>query len=429
MFNTKVFNSSVGSTQHYISGEMQGYAESQAGITRLTGIVLIAEGVASSSVEFDFRGFGFGTRMFNDGLFNHGLNRHYFSVKMVSEAEAYAKQNYIAITSGDVQGIAEADSVIVRRRFTERVLLGNSQVSLSPTREMLSASTMQGESWMHIEPMAGKFTSANMVAQGITEMHPSAMFVLKATVVGQVHASAGFLVLDYDFLIDSYGYLHPLGVKVLRDTREEFVPSTRDYSEVIPGRHGEIDFGSSFNARILELHVVTEEGLKDKGATKRAMAAYLNPALGARKLVFLDDPEAMYVVKFAGKIDMNQYRDWFEFTIPFKMTNPFAISTAEYTHVGSGTLVNKGTFETPMVIEIRGSASNPQLTVNGQALRYTGTLSSADRVRIDTEHMTVTFNGINALANYNGVFPMLKPGNNSVTAGSNVTFRWRARWL
>ena len=54
--------------------------------------------------------------------------------------------------------------------------------------------------------------------------------------------------------VDENGILQPLGVKVLRDSREELLPATRDYVEVIPGMDGEYDFGCDLESRILELH-------------------------------------------------------------------------------------------------------------------------------------------------------------------------------
>lgn len=235
------------------------------------------------------------------------------------------------------------------------------------------------------------------------------------------------------FIIDSDNILQPLGVLVLQDSRQELLPSTRDNTEEIPGRHGEIDFGTEFKARILELHVATPEGLSpiEKSQLQRLFAKYLDPTKGAKPLVFSDDLEKTYIVKYAGKIDITQYPTWFEFTIPFKMSDPFIIGSFEKVQIGSGTLTNNGTFETPVVIEITGPVTNPSVVVGDQTLTYTGTVPSGQKLIIDTSNQTVKLNGVNALANYNGVFPMLQPGDTSVTAASAGTtvFKWRDRWL
>lgn len=228
--------------------------------------------------------------------------------------------------------------------------------------------------------------------------------------------------------VDEERILQPLGVKVIGDSRYELLPGTRDYTEEIPGRHGEIDFGSELKARILELHCAVESD--DIPSKLREIAGYLNPCLGEQELTFADEPGKVYHVKYSGKIDLTRYPTWAEFTIPFKMVNPFITSATEKSIQGSGTAVNEGTFETPFIITIQGPATNPTVTVNEFELIYVGTLTSSDIVVIDTEKLTVTLNGNNALANYIGTFPKLQPGNNTVSSnGGTVTFRWYDRWL
>ena len=234
------------------------------------------------------------------------------------------------------------------------------------------------------------------------------------------------------FYVTPEGVLNPLGVIVLRDSREELLPGTQENTETIPGRHGEIDFGSRFQSRTLELHVAME-GIdrSQREQIKRTIAKYLNPILGPQNLIFADDVEKTYRVKYAGKIDLTQFANWLEFTIPFKAGDPFIIGSFEKMHVGSGIVTNEGTFETPVIIEVKGPVTNPSVTIGGTTLTYTGSLSSADTLIIDTEKMTVTFNGVNALANYSGGFPKLQPGDTVVTAatGGTTIFRWRDRWV
>ncbi|WP_024834145.1 distal tail protein Dit [Ruminiclostridium josui] len=235
------------------------------------------------------------------------------------------------------------------------------------------------------------------------------------------------------FVIDSNNVLQPLGVLVLRDSRLELLPSTRDNTEEIPGMHGEFDFGTEFNARAFDLHVATDEGYAplEKAHLQRLFAKYLDPTKGAKTLIFSDDIEKTYVVKYSGKIDITQYPSWFEFTLPFKMSNPFITGSFEKILTGSGTLVNNGTFETSLTIEITGPITNPSLTVGGYLLSYTGTIPSGQTLVINSNGGTgtVKLGGVNAMSGYNGIFPSLQPGNTNVTAGSNVTIRWKDKWL
>jgi predicted phage tail component-like protein len=238
-------------------------------------------------------------------------------------------------------------------------------------------------------------------------------------------------VMDKYMVVTTENKLEPLGVIVLGDSRKELMPQTRDNSEEIPGKHGEIDFGTEFQARVMELHVATDEGLSpsEKRRYERKIAMYLNPISGTKKLVFLDDPDVEYEVKYAGKIDPTNYPTWFDFTIPFKMPNPFINSFDGHSLIGSGTVTNEGSIETGLVIEITGEATNPEITIGNETLKYTGTISSGDTLIIDTEKQTAKIGSTNAMANYNGVFPMLQPGDVAVTASENVTVKWKDKWI
>lgn len=231
-------------------------------------------------------------------------------------------------------------------------------------------------------------------------------------------------------IVTDENILEPLGLYVLRDSQFELIPQTRDNTDEIPGRHGELDFGSEYKARNGTLRVATPEGLtpKQKEALKRVIARCLNPVAGEKKLVFLMDIEKSYTIKI-GKIESKDYADWFEFEIPFKMSNPFIEGTILHTFTGSGIITNEGTFETGLIIEIAGPATNPSLTIGSNTLTYTGTIPSGKTLIIDTEAQTAKIDNQNVIGNYNGVFPMLPPGDTNVIANSNVTIKWHDRWI
>lgn len=233
-----------------------------------------------------------------------------------------------------------------------------------------------------------------------------------------------FSSTDTYFHVDESGVVSPLGATLLRDSKSELIPESKDISDTIPGLHGEFSHGSRFEPREFEMHMAIK--CQDKGATKRHLAKALQPAMFEyQPLVFASDPGKAYYVKYTGTMRTIDHVDGLEITVPFT-GEPFAIG-AENTHVGSGVLHNDGDWETPVVIEVRGDS--PAITVGGETLKYIGALSSADTLIIDTGKMTVTFNGVNALASYEGGFPLLEPGEVEVAAPDNVTFRWRSRWL
>ncbi len=238
-------------------------------------------------------------------------------------------------------------------------------------------------------------------------------------------------VIEAFFVIDSHSTLHPLGVLVTGDSRYELLPATRDYTEEIPGRHGEFDFGTEFKARTLELKVATNEGYEplEKAHLQRLFAKYLDPTKGYKTLIFSDDISKTYLVKCAGKIDITNHPTWFEFAIPFKMSEPFIIGSFEKTLNGSGILVNEGTVETGIIVEIAGPITDPSVTVGTDVLKYTGTIADGEILVIDTDKQIARIGNTNVAGNYNGVFPSIPPGDTNITASSNVTVKWRDKWL
>lgn len=92
-------------------------------------------------------------------------------------------------------------------------------------------------------------------------------------------------------------------------------------------------------------------------------------------------------------------------------------------------IVNAGTFPTPVVIEITGIVTDPEVIIDGESLQWTGTVGATDKLVIDTDKQTVTFNGINALASYKGTFPWIPPGETVISAPPNTVVRWRDAWI
>lgn len=232
------------------------------------------------------------------------------------------------------------------------------------------------------------------------------------------------------FVVTCDSILEPLKAYVLHDKNIE-MPSIKNITEEIPGRHGEVYLDSNLGSRLIELHVVAETDFDplEKENLKRNMAKYLNPINGAKSLVFLDEPEKTYRVKYAGKINLNQYPDWMEFTIPFKMADPYIIGSIEKTHTGSGIITNQGNADTPFVIQIIGPTTNPIVIIGSKNLKYNGIIQEEETLIVDTEKRTVTLNNAIALNGWEGGFPKLQSGDNLATAGNNVTFKWRDRWV
>ncbi len=237
--------------------------------------------------------------------------------------------------------------------------------------------------------------------------------------------------IDVDFYVDENNILQPLGVLVTRDSRYEILPSIRNNTEELPGVDGEVDFGSEFKSRLLELHCVTTKGLSPakKKDTQRKIASYLNPSLGNKTLVFSDEPNRLYLVKCSDRIQLTEYATWFQFVIPFKMNKPNILSSEYKSLQGSGVLMNEGNVNAGLLIEVKGPLSNPQIIVGGETIFYNGELPTGATLTIDTLRRTARIGSVNAIDRLNDVYPLAKPGENYISASPTVTIKWRDEWI
>ncbi len=255
-----------------------------------------------------------------------------------------------------------------------------------------------------------------------------------------------------DFYINENRILEPLDLVVLRDSRVDLFPRVKERVEEIPGRHGEVSFGSKLEPRILELHVTVSEEfpLEEREKRKREIAGHLNPTMGTKVLVFADEPDKQYFVKYSGIIDITrQYTSWFEFTIPFKCSDPYIYGTSaqklwgnQQAAVGLGdvfdldytaelNLFNNGNSPCPVIIKVAGESANPTIHIAGHTLVWNGSVMANKELIINTGDLTVTYDGDNVLGHYNKVFPKLQPGTNlmTVSGGGTFEFSWVEKWV
>ena len=175
--------------------------------------------------------------------------------------------------------------------------------------------------------------------------------------------------------VNEEGILEPLGLFVLGDSRKDLLPRTKERTEEIPGRHGEINFGSKLQPRIIELHLAVSSEISPEAreAKKREIAAYLDPTKGVQELKFADDPRKIYFVKYTGSIEVNQYPDWFDFVVTFKCSDPYIYSD-EYTEealvesINTGvTIDSEGDYATSPVITLENEGEN---TISGFRIKH-----------------------------------------------------------
>lgn len=234
--------------------------------------------------------------------------------------------------------------------------------------------------------------------------------------------------------VDANGYLKSGSTtlaKVLRGV--EFIKNTREYSDKVPGKDGEYYFGSEIEAGLINLpcFVVTTPETWD--AKEAEIMGYLNPKLGEQPLTFANRPGKVYNVVYVGQLRFaEEGPNYRKFTIPFKYHSGISQASTQGFLVGSGTAVNSGNDVCPIIVEVVGPVTNPSVTIGSKTITYTGQITASDTLIIDTEKLTATFNGANALANLEGLSPSvtLAVGNNTITAAEagTTTVKWYNRW-
>jgi phage-related protein len=341
------------------------------------------------------------------------------------EASANISSNIRKIGSfyrGIVKSITPSASIQRVSSFF-RFLTGESSIS-----SMLTASASFFRALSN-----GTVTSASNISKSISKFIFDAVIISRDVVEfvgnGAVAISSKLRRIKYHYFVTLDGILEPLGIKVLRDSYVDIIPPTRDNTEEIPGRNGELDFGAELKSRLIEFHVVTDEMIPEE--REELMMQYTKHIISneTKTLVFESDMEKAYEIKYAGKIDPTLYQYQTEFVIPFKMVQPLIEGSYEKELIGNGTIANEGNFETPMIIEVKGFSMYPSITIGDTLLEYAGNIEAGQTLIIDTEKQTAMIGSTNVLAYYNGEFPLLQPGSVNVTADNNVAIRWKDKYL
>jgi len=234
-------------------------------------------------------------------------------------------------------------------------------------------------------------------------------------------------------IIKNSGVVEPLGIRFLRESKLQLTAPTRSITDSADEFDGEIDFGTELKCGSWVLAGVTDEGLSatEKMQARRNLATYINNLrINGAYFTYESDPDKKIFVKAESRAEIEEYPSWLKVHIPLKV-NPYWESITEKQFTGSGIITNEGTFDTPLIIDVKGLVIDPEVVVNGQILKYNGTLTAMDILTINAEYAIVTFNGINALKYYEGGLPVLPIGETTVVAadGGVTTFRWRERFI
>lgn len=168
-----------------------------------------------------------------------------------------------------------------------------------------------------------------------------------------------------------------LNIELLRSTQRRILPDTRDIVLTIPGRPGAYDFGGEFGPRLIELECVFlgAASSAELQTLARNLATHLIDIYGkpkTLKLVFDDEPDKYYTVRYSGSLPLEHLVVTGRFTLPLVAYDPFAYGaeqTLAFTITSSPTtmeITSSGSAPTYPIFKIKNIG---QTAINGFSLR------------------------------------------------------------
>lgn len=142
------------------------------------------------------------------------------------------------------------------------------------------------------------------------------------------------------------------------------LPPTRDYSLELADRDGEIDFGSTYGPRVINLEcvVMADDTTFDYHRRVAQVATLFNARRGDLSFTFSDIPNRVYYGRYAGTMEIEKLLFDGMVTIPIKMHDPFPLSSEEYV---SETVITKS----PQIISVASAGdmqANPVIVLTNQ---------------------------------------------------------------
>lgn len=229
-------------------------------------------------------------------------------------------------------------------------------------------------------------------------------------------------------LIQTNGILEPFGIHLSRESQMTLMAPANATIDENEYAHGEIDFGTKYgNGEYVVRGIIEHNQPSDREAIIESFSTLFIRHMKPQPLIRESKPELMTYAWLTGRPNFEFYPTWIDITFTMRLDS-FWYGVTEKSLTGSGALFNGGTRAAHPTIEISGPITDPSITISNYTLSYTGTIASEDTLVITVTEDgagTAKIGSLNAMDNYNSVFPVLQPGNTNVIAGGNVTIKWR----
>lgn len=265
--------------------------------------------------------------------------------------------------------------------------------------------------------------------------------------------------------------LQDKGITVLLSSDEPALPSMRNVSVSVPGRHGAYDFGAYLEPREFTLNCVfPRQSYTDLKRHIREFNQLFVDEYGRPKTVklrFGDEVDKFYNVRLTGGIPVERVAERGFITINLTAFDPYAYASAiafdqepiEYDNgyeydtglmypntqivewkntIQLAGVHNYSYYATPLNIVIAGKVINPKVTINGKTTVFNLTLNEQERLTINSESMLIfkEFNEIktNMYQSIRGDFLFLNEGDNHIifeggTPNATINISWKHKFI
>lgn len=253
------------------------------------------------------------------------------------------------------------------------------------------------------------------------------------------------------------------------------LPETRQVEEELPGLDGTLDMDTTYGPRIIELtfNLIGGQHEADYQYYLQEIARLFNTRAGVQPLILDRAPGKRWLVKYNGTLPVERIATVGTFTAPFKAFFPFSESVTDSAtplRIGQGYSIgqglrlggtaysfqldgpskafavrNNGTHDAKPVIRVTGAASNITIrnATTGEEMVWAGTMAAGDKLEIDCGRYdpakryalpSIKKNGVNAYAQFAGIYLRLAPGDNNIVVLSSspaatIEFLYRHTYL
>lgn len=108
------------------------------------------------------------------------------------------------------------------------------------------------------------------------------------------------------------------------------LPEAEENTVKLAGRDGEIDFGTTYATRPLELSFYVLGDRSQYHNIVNRLANIFHAKRGNLELIFSDIPDKRYMAQYRGSVDYDQSSANHQVNFPFKMYDPFPESSQEF---------------------------------------------------------------------------------------------------